>query len=225
MNKKILTGLTSNHIDLTLGIHIDIIPHYQNFSQLLENNGFQLKTISSFRSFDQQLIIWNQKAQGLRKILDSSGSPINFDSLTQVELLFAILRWSALPGTSRHHWGTDFDIIDQKSLPENYQVQLTPQEVGPGGPFFEMHSFIDEYIKSEESFPFFRPYEFDLGGVSPEKWHVSYRPLSDLFLKQYNFEFFSDFLDKQDPDQFKLLSIIKENKKLIYEKYIVNISP
>jgi len=39
------------------------------------------------------------------------------------EKIASILRWSALPGTSRHHWGTDLDIIDAKALTAEMKVQ------------------------------------------------------------------------------------------------------
>ena len=51
------------------------------------------------------------------------------------ERIEAILPWSALPGASRHHWGTDVDLIDRKATPPGYRVQLTPEEFEPGGPF------------------------------------------------------------------------------------------
>ncbi len=38
----------------------------------------------------------------------------------------AILRWSALPGASRHHWGTDIDVYDRGcSSGAAYALQLT----------------------------------------------------------------------------------------------------
>ena len=38
------------------------------------------------------------------------------------------MRWSAIPGSSRHHWGTDLDVYDAAAVTPDYQVQLTPQE-------------------------------------------------------------------------------------------------
>ncbi len=40
----------------------------------------------------------------------------------------AILRWSALPGGSRHHWGCDFDVYARNLLPPGTQLQLEPWE-------------------------------------------------------------------------------------------------
>ncbi len=38
-------------------------------------------------------------------------------SSAEAERVAAILVWSALPGASRHHWGTDCDVIDAAALP------------------------------------------------------------------------------------------------------------
>jgi len=52
----------------------------------------------------RQAEIWNAKAAGLRPVLDANEQPIDTGTLSERELVFAILRWSALPGASRHHW-------------------------------------------------------------------------------------------------------------------------
>ena len=44
-----------------------------------------------------------------------------------------ILRWSALPGGSRHHWGTEIDIFDPDLLPQGQSLQLEPWEYESGG--------------------------------------------------------------------------------------------
>ena len=36
----------------------------------------------------------------------------------------AILLWSALPGASRHHWGTDFDVFDRAAVPPDYRAAV-----------------------------------------------------------------------------------------------------
>lgn len=140
--------------------------------------GFQLAVASSFRSYERQLAIFNAKAGGERLVHDDFGSPVDMVSLSVAERLHAILRFSALPGISRHHWGTDLDIFDAAAVPADYRVQLTPAEVSPGGVFDKFHSWLDERIELDESHGFYRPYGVDRGGVAPERWHLSYVPLS-----------------------------------------------
>ena len=90
--------------------------------------------------------------------------------LNDGERVAAILAWSALPGASRHHWGTEFDIIDRAALPKGYVVQLVPREYAAGGPFERLGRWLDEHL---EGHGFHRPYRRDLGGVAPEPWHLS----------------------------------------------------
>ena len=78
--------------------------------------GFDLAIASSFRSYSRQLAIWNGKAGGLRKVHDDAGHEVDINALAAPERLRAILRFSAIPGTSRHHWGTDLDVYDAAAL-------------------------------------------------------------------------------------------------------------
>lgn len=224
IDKNILLGMTNRHIDQETGLHHDILEPLLKLKEKLKEKTFELSVISGFRNFHRQKIIWNEKASGKRDILDHLGKKIDFNSLKPKELLFNILRWSAIPGTSRHHWGTDFDIIDTSNLTDNYVVKLIPEESAPSGIFYDFHKEIDLLIKNNNAFDFFRPYEKDLGGVSPEKWHISFRPLSEQFMKEYSFTFFINFLDSQNQNDFLLLDLIKENAVEIYENYIINIS-
>ena len=89
--------------------------------------------------------------------MDAKGQTVDIEALTPWELAQAILRWSALPGASRHHWGTDFDIYDRRAMPEGYQIQLTPDEVEGAGLFAPMHNWLDDFLNSDQTH-FYRPY-------------------------------------------------------------------
>ena len=140
--------------------------------------GFELEIASSYRSFDRQCAIWNGKALGLRPVHDDSGRPVVFREMAVGEQIQAIMRFSALPGTSRHHWGSDLDVFDARAMPANYQLQLSPGEVEAGGIFDPLHSWLDGRMAAIQSHDFFRPYNVDRGGVAPERWHLSFAPLS-----------------------------------------------
>jgi len=86
--------------------------------------GLELVAVSGFRDFDRQLEIWNAKYAGTRPVLDAAGALLDMAVLEPAQRIDAILRWSALPGASRHHWGTDFDLIDAGAVPpvENSSV-------------------------------------------------------------------------------------------------------
>ena len=119
--------------------------------------------------------IWNRKWQGERPILDRQGRTIDRASLADADVVDAILCWSAVPGGSRHHWGSDVDVIDAAAVPQGYAVQLVPDEYAANGIFSKLSAWLDANMKS---FGFFRPYRTDRGGVSPEPWHLSYAPIS-----------------------------------------------
>ena len=74
------------------------------------------------RDFDRQLLLpWNRKWRGERPLHDREGRLLDPARLDDAGRVQAILCWSAIPG-SRHHWGTDVDVIDAAAMPPGYQV-------------------------------------------------------------------------------------------------------
>jgi len=132
--------------------------------------GMELAAVSAYRSFATQEAIWNAKWRGERLVLNRAGELVEMSCLNDAERMAAILVWSALPGASRHHWGTEFDVIDRAALPKGYVVQLVPAEYAAGGPFAKLGRWLDENLEVRG---FHRPYRRDLGGVAPEPWHLS----------------------------------------------------
>jgi hypothetical protein len=131
--------------------------------------------VSSFRSFNQQLAIWNGKFSGTRPLLSRNGEPLDALALDDAARVEAILAWSALPGASRHHWGTDFDVIDRASLLPGQAPQLVPAEYLAGGCFAALNDWLE---LNAADYGFFRPYDLDRGGVQPEPWHLSFAPIA-----------------------------------------------
>lgn len=124
---------------------------------------------STFRSFNDQKYIWNSKFDGITMV---SGKNLSREFKNHQARSREILKYSSMPGTSRHHWGTDFDI---NSLYNEYYNS------GEG-------QIIYQWLKKNAGrFGFCQPYTAGReGGYSEEKWHWSYRPLSEIFLKDYN---------------------------------------
>mgnify|MGYP003526685968 FL=1 len=140
--------------------------------------GFNLQAASSWRSFERQLAIWNGKWRGERPLLDADNQPLDALQLDDMERLHAILRWSALPGTSRHHWGTDLDIYDPDCLPVGTRLALEPWEYEAGGWFADLGEWLGDHMSD---FGFFLPYAKPLDaaqGVAYEPWHISFAPES-----------------------------------------------
>lgn len=149
--------------------------------QAARDAGFDPFAVSSFRSFERQLAIWNDKFRGRRPVLDAAGHPIDILSLDEEARVRAILLWSALPGASRHHWGTDVDLIDRNAVPPGYQVRLTGDEFDRGGPFEAFHDWL---VRHAPEFGFFKPYRGVLSGVAPEPWHWSHAGIAEPARRQ-----------------------------------------
>ena len=90
-----------------------------------------------------------------------------------------------MPSTSRHHWGTDFDIgFDRKAI----SLTNAAFERGKGLKAYKWmlanapkYGFCQPYKGSPSS----RNKSYRLG-YQEEKWHWSYMPLSKVYLKKYS---------------------------------------
>lgn len=181
LTERQLTGREESHlISLDSGHQLQrpVAAAFEALQGEAKTAGFDLQIASAFRSFDRQRTIWNGKASGSRPVHDDSGRPLALADLSSSEQLHAIMRFSALPGTSRHHWGSDLDVFDAGALPPDYRLQLSPEEVAKGGIFDPLHSWLDEKMVGDQCRGFFRPYAIDRGGVAPERWHLSYAPVA-----------------------------------------------
>jgi len=212
MNYEILTG--REEFDLVeiekVKVNKNIISDFLKLKELAKKEiNADLQIISGHRNFERQELIWNQKAFGKRSLFDKDGNELDFNLLSNQEILEAILNWSAIPGASRHHWGTDIDIFDANLLTKD-KVQLTHAECINGGIFEKLHLWLDEKIQTNSSFGFFRPYNTDKGedSVAIEKWHLSYAPLSNLYLDNFTLEFFIKNLNQS---QMEFKDLLQEN--------------
>jgi len=147
---------------------------FENFCEEAKRCGFKPKIESGYRSFDRQLLIWNEKVSGKRKVLDKEGNPLNIAEFSETELMKTILLWSALPGTSRHEWGTDIDVIDAAAVPEAYEAELTVEE--SYGVFGKFHKWLDSQMENKNFLGFRRVFLPGIGRVQQEPWHLSYSP-------------------------------------------------
>lgn len=219
---KILTGQTQDHIHWLepnkIGVHKEVVNPLKELQKAAAEEGFELAIASGFRSFESQLGIWNGKVTGTRPIFDSEGKQLDISKMNPEDIVFSILRWSALPGLSRHHWGTDLDVFDNRTLPKDYKLQLIPEEFEGTGYFAPLHDWLD---KNMSRFGFFRPYAKDLGGVSPERWHMSYAPLSQKYLKALTLNEIQRVLSNAN---LELKSEVMKNLPSIYEQFFLRVS-
>jgi LAS superfamily LD-carboxypeptidase LdcB len=175
-----LTGRARGHLvdlaDPPCVLHAQVSTPFLRLRHAAAQAGFDLVPQSAYRDFDRQLRIWNAKYNGEAIVNDASGHPVAVLLLPPAERIDAILVWSALPGASRHHWGTDLDFIDRAAITPGYRVQLVAEEYAPSGPFGPLSVWLEA---NAARFGFFRPYRGVLSGVQPEAWHFSFAPLAE----------------------------------------------
>jgi len=216
----VLFGESDSHLVLCPGQTAKVHPRVKDalvsLTQKAAKAGFDMRVASGFRSFERQLVIWNDKACGLRPVMDAEGHTINMESLDDNEKMLAILRWSALPGASRHHWGTDVDIYDASRLPGDYQLQLTIEETQGSGPCVDFHRWLTDELQ-QHSQDFFRPYIAGAGSILPEPWHLSYAPLARVIAAQLTLECLREKIRTAD---IALKDNILKNLEHIFDNYI-----
>ncbi|WAJ71450.1 M15 family metallopeptidase [Catenovulum adriaticum] len=212
-----LTGLNNTHLfELYPNhcVHIKAVSAVQSLQKASKQAGFDLRLASSFRSFNRQQIIWNNKASGKQTCFNRNEEKLNIAELSAFELADSICFFSAIPGTSRHHWGTDFDIFDANAYQAGQSPALTQSEYLTDGPNYPLYTWLQE--KAAE-FDFIFPFTSDKNGVSPEPWHISFLPVSHQASSQFSKDHLSHLLN----DQAILLSdVILKNIDYFYPKYI-----
>lgn len=221
MNELELTGRARTHIvevdEPRCLLHRDAVQPFFAMRAAARVAGFDLVPVSSFRDFDAQLRIWNEKYRGQRTLYDRDGRPLERAGLSEAQVIEAILWWSAMPGASRHHWGTEIDVIDAHALPAGQGAKLLPIEFSPAGPFARLHEWLSAHM---HEFGFFRPYENDRGGVAPEPWHLSYGPVAVGALERMTVTVLKSALeDRELEGKITVLSKLAE----IHRRYLASV--
>ncbi len=141
---------------------------YEAFKRMYEaakNEGVSLKILSATRNFDYQKGIWERKWTGQRILSNGKNAAQAYPDPKDRAL--KILEYSAMPGISRHHWGTDIDL---NAFNNSYF------ERGEGAKIYQW------LVANAPSFGFCQPYTPKgpdrPNGYNEEKWHWSYMPIS-----------------------------------------------
>ena len=216
----VLTGCGESHlITLTDGhlIHSQMQTAWHALQKAAAADGIDLKIISAFRSFQRQAAIWQAKCDGLRPVYNLAQQQLDVTALNGLAKLEAILLYSALPGASRHHWGTELDVYDAAAVAENYQPQLLQREYQDDGPFAKLNQWL---AAEGGKFGFFRPYVRYRGGVAAEPWHLSYAPVSVPYLKALSPAILRDCLQQHPVAEQQC---VLANLAQLYQTYVTNI--
>jgi LAS superfamily LD-carboxypeptidase LdcB len=142
---------------------------FKKMYEAAKKEGISLVIISATRNFDSQKKIWENKWNGKTKVEGKDLTTIS-DLKKRARL---ILLYSSMPGSSRHHWGTDMDL---NSLDNNYFLK---------GDGLKIYQWLTTHAGE---YGFCQPYSSKANGrtgYEEEKWHWSYLPLSKIFLEEY----------------------------------------
>jgi LAS superfamily LD-carboxypeptidase LdcB len=216
-----LTGRSSGHIvelaEPPCRLHRNVVQPFLQLRSAAAAAGIDLVPLSSFRDFDRQLAIWNGKHRGERTLLAADGSALDARAMDDEARVEAILHWSALPGTSRHHWGTDMDVVDANAIPPGYRPRLQSDEYGAGGVFARLDAWLATHAAEHG---FYRPYATARGGVQPEPWHLSYAPLAALALEKFSVELLREALSGVE---LAARAVVERQLPAIVARYVRNI--
>ncbi len=175
-------GLNDQHlVDVGNGhqLHADAAHAFKAMQSHAAQDGQDMQIVSSYRGFQRQLSIWNRKWTGELPLLDENDQPLDAKALTDEQKVYAILTWSALPGGSRHHWGTDLDVYDKVAVEAcGGKLDLVDAEYREGGPCFALANWMDAHLAEHG---FLRPFLENNGGVATELWHLSFAPTAAEF--------------------------------------------
>lgn len=134
---------------------------FARMHEAASKDGVRLIIRSATRNFNYQRYIWERKWRERRK-----------SGLNPKAKALSILNYNSMPGTSRHHWGTEIDLNSFNNRWFEY------------GKGLKLYRWLQA---NAAKFGFHQPYTAKNSkrphGYNEEKWHWSYTPLSIPMLR------------------------------------------
>jgi len=151
--------------DGTYYMHRLALDSFKVMHAAAKKDDVKLMIVSAFRNFSRQKVIWEAKWKGQRLL--EGKEKANEVYPHPAERALAILRYSSMPSTSRHHWGTDIDL---NRLSNAYFAS---------GEGLKTYNWL---IKHASKYGFCQTYtakgEQRPNGYEEEKWHWSFLPIA-----------------------------------------------
>lgn len=170
----------------------EVIDAFLRMRRTAMSAGIDLKIISGTRNFWEQKAIWDRKW---------TGNVNRFG--TGIENAKHILLYSSMPGSSRHHWGTDIDINSLE--PGYFRMGRGLAEITWLRKHAKEYGFCEVYSPRSTG---------RLSGYEAEAWHWSYMPLASQYLAYYsNHVSVSDFSGFYGSGLAKEIRIIEDYVK------------
>ena len=165
---KNLMGIDDSHIvGDTIKLEKNTLIAFNKMYEAALKDGIDIKIVSGFRDFERQMLIWNNKYKKYTAEY----------KLSPTKAIEEIIRFSTIPGTSRHHWGTEIDIIDASDEKYKDEEDILLTEKYENGIFTKLKQWMDV---NSERFGFYLTYVNDKSrkGFEYEPWHYSFKPVS-----------------------------------------------
>ncbi len=165
LNNPLFVKVANEHTERTIYLIHPVYEAYKRMYEAALSDGIKLTITSGHRLFYEQIYEWELRWDNPRT---------NIVFANDAEKAKFILQYRSMPGTSRHHWGTDMDLnsfnLSYWETKEGKEVYnwLTKNAATYG--FFQSYTALDEK----------RP-----TGYQEEKWHWSYKPLAQFMLVKY----------------------------------------
>ncbi len=171
-SKELLIGKdASEMIGVNFKMHQKAYSSFIKMQSRAYKEKISIKVVSAYRSFEKQ-----------KQIFENKYSKFTSEGMTPQQAISKIIEYSTIPGTSRHHWGTDVDIYDG-SVSQPASI-LEEENYLDEGAYVKMKKWLDKHAKS---YGFVEVYtnKPNRKGFKYEPWHFSYAPLAKPMLAAY----------------------------------------
>lgn len=168
---QLIGNLSSQTNAETKNLQPEVYTAFLKMKKEALKENIHISIASGFRNFNRQKLIFERKYNRYQK-----------QGFSKIKILNKIIEYSTIPGTSRHHWGTDIDIVQKvETMPKNL---LVPSNYSSEGPFCRMKEWMDA---NANTFGFYLVYTENINrtGFKYEPWHYTYAPISKKLLIQF----------------------------------------
>ncbi|MEK7539429.1 MAG: M15 family metallopeptidase [Patescibacteria group bacterium] len=177
---------------------------FEDMAEIAEKNDLELNITSATRNFDYQKDLWNKKWEGVTLV---DGKDLTKSIPDELERFEKILEYSAVPGASRHHWGTDIDINGVTPVYfDSEEGEKVYEWLTKNAPLFGFCQIYSQKGENRQT------------GYNEEKWHWSYLPLSKNFTQEYKNLIKNEDIKGFDGDEY----VFRED---LINNYVLSINP
>jgi LAS superfamily LD-carboxypeptidase LdcB len=204
----------------------------ESLSRAAKADGVDCWARSGHRSLRQQRYLWNARYRGQEDVRWTDGRRAPLDAtMSPEERVRQILGYTAFPGTSRHHWGTDVDIA--QSYGDHCADLLLSRAAGSGGEgganggatspreadCLPVQRWLAEHAAE---YGWCLVYDVGRGGFQPEPWHWSYLSFAVPALARYMEEVTADLLRDRDVDGD---TVVLDDFEAYRQRYLLGVHP